>query len=209
MWPIRFAVSRLLHILVGVCGGREIVFDAGRSAESEVQAAFVSLYEQLRGIARARLARVDGASLQATALVHEALLRLSDRRMDSFTDEQHLLATVSQTIRCVIVDHLRAKRAAKRNAGGVRPMSDFAPEVAAMLGACDDDRAGLALDIDTALQELSDISPEIRVVVELHVFGGIPLVEVGALTGQSERTVRRRWAFAAALLREKLDEWVK
>jgi RNA polymerase sigma factor (TIGR02999 family) len=175
----------------------------------EVEAAFVSLYDQIRGIARARLAGVDGGSLQATALAHEALIRLSGRTAESFTDEQHVLAAVSQAIRSVIVDHLRSRRAAKRNGGATRPLSDFSPEIAGMLEACDDDRAGLALDIDAALEELSEISPETRVIVELHVFGGIPLVEVGALTGQSERTVRRRWAFATAVLRERLEGWVR
>lgn len=183
--------------------------DGSSGAGLDVEAAFVSMYDQLRGIARARLAGVDGGSLQATALVHEALLRLSGRESGSFNDEHHLLAAVSQAIRCVIVDHLRAKRAAKRNGGATRLLSDFSHDVAGMLGACDDDRAGLALDIDAALAELSEISPDTRVIVELHVFGGIPLVEVAALTGQSERTVRRRWAFATAVLRDRLEAWVR
>lgn len=177
------------------------------SLAAELGSAFASLYEQLRRIARGRLAGSDSGSLQATALVHEALLKLSGRSLESFTDEQHLLATASRAIRQVIVDHLRGRGAAKRDAGRTGSLSTPLGEVALMVGACDDDRASLTLDIHSALSDLATIDPQLRVIVELHVFGGIPLTEIGALVGCSERTVHRRWQFAAALLREKLDEW--
>jgi RNA polymerase sigma factor (TIGR02999 family) len=173
----------------------------------ELGTAFAALYEQLRRIARARLAGTDGGSLQATALVHEALLRLVGRPLDSFNSEEHLLATAARAIRQVIVDHLRARHTAKRNAGRTGSLSALSTELSAMVGGCDDERAQLALDTDAALTEIATIDPQLRSIVELHVFGGIPLSEIGALVGCSERTVHRRWAFAAALLRDKLDEW--
>lgn len=169
--------------------------------------AFASLYEQLRRIARARLAGADGGSLQATALVHEALLKLVGRPLDSFASEQHLLATAATAIRQVIVDHLRARRTAKRDAGRTGSLSAMSSEVATLVGQCDDERAALALDIDAALTRLAAVDPQLRTIVELHVFGGIPLSEIGALVGCSERTVHRRWAYAAATLREYLDAW--
>lgn len=176
-------------------------------ASPELGLAFASLYEQLRRIARARLSGSDGGSLQATALVHEAMLKLVGRSLDSFADEQHLLATAAAAIRQVMVDHLRAKQTAKRDAGRTSSLSAINGEVASMIGACDDDRASLALDIDSALSHLASIDPQLRTIVELHVFGGFPLTEIGALVGCSERTVHRRWQFAAAMLREQLDEW--
>lgn len=177
------------------------------SRPADLGCAFVTVYEQLRSVARARLAGTEGVSLQATMLVHEALLRLSGRALDSFADEQHVLAAASQAIRHVIVDHIRAKRAVKRNQGKTRLIGDDLPGIEAMLAGCDNQRADLALDLEQALEELALLDPEMKVIVELHVFGGIPLVEIGALVGQSERTVRRRWQFAAALLRQKLDSW--
>lgn len=140
-------------------------------------------------------------------LVHEALLKLSGRSLDSFTDEQHLLATAAQAIRQVMVDHLRARQAAKRDAGRTGSLSALTSDVASMVNMCDDEHASLALDIDAALSHVATVDPQLRTVVELHVFGGIPLTEIGALVGCSERTVHRRWQFAAAILREKLDEW--
>lgn len=183
------------------------VISPDSTGPAELGLAFASLYEQLRRIARARLSGSDAGSLQATALVHEAMLKLVGRSLNSFADEQHLLATAAAAIRQVMVDHLRAKRTAKRDAGRTSTMSALGGEVAAMIGACDDDRASLALDIDAALSHLATIDPQLRTIVELHIFGGIPLTEIGALVGCSERTVHRRWQFAAAMLREKLDEW--
>lgn len=172
-------------------------------------AAFVSLYEQLRRIARARLAGVDGGSLQATAMVHEALLKLVGRPLNSFKDEQHLLGTAAQAIRQVIIDHLRAKRAAKRDGSRTERLSSMSSELAALVESCDGERLAMALDIDAALSEVAEVDPELRTIVDLHVYGGFPLSEIGALVGCSERTVHRRWAYAAALLRERLDEWVR
>lgn len=177
------------------------------SDPADVGGAFVTLYEQLRAVARAKLAGSERVSLQATALVHEALLRLSGRPMESFNDEHHMLAAAAQAIRHVIVDHMRAKLSAKRDGRRTKTLSDLSPDVEAMLDQCGPERADLAIDLDHALNELADIDPEMRVIVELHVFGGLPLIEIAALTDNSERTVRRRWQFAAAVLRQKLDAW--
>lgn len=76
-----------------------------------------------------------------------------------------------------------------------------------MVEACDGDRLSLALDIDAAMSQLAEVDPQLRTIVDLHIYGGFPLTEIGALIGCSERTVHRRWAYAAALLRARLDEW--
>lgn len=77
------------------------------SGPADLGGSFVALYEQLRAVARARLGGGGVGSLQATAVVHEALLRLSGKKLDDFADEQHILAAVSTAIRHVIVDHMR------------------------------------------------------------------------------------------------------
>lgn len=173
----------------------------------DIGSAFVALYDQLRAVARAKLAGTGSVSLQATALVHEALLKLSGCDPGSFADDRHFLATASLAIRHVIVDHLRHKLAAKRNGGETLSASDLPGELDEMLGLCDETRSDLALDLDQALDQVAEIDPEILVIVELHVYAGLTFPEIGALLDLSERTVRRRWQFAAALLREKLDGW--
>lgn len=195
------------------------------SRPADLGGAFVVLYEQLRAVARAKLGGGfagagspggaagrgggggGGISLQATAVVHEALLRLSGKKLEDFVDEQHILAAASTAIRHVIVDHMRQKLAIKRNQGQTRSLATFSTDEAVQWDLCDDSQADLALDLDAALSSLADVDPEMRVIVELHTYGGIPLVEVAALLGSSERTVRRRWQFAAALLRQKLADW--
>lgn len=153
------------------------------------------------------MAGTEGVSLQATLLVHEALIRLSGRTMASFTDETHLLAVVAQSMRHVIVDHMRRKLAAKRNGGMTVSSAGNVGDFAGVLDTCGPARTDLAIDLDQALNELADIDSQMRVIVELHVYGGIPLVEIAALMDSSERTIRRRWQFAAAILRQKLDAW--
>jgi RNA polymerase sigma factor (TIGR02999 family) len=179
------------------------------SERSSVADAVMPFYQQLRAIAQARLAGGgrEIATLQATAVVHEALLRIADRPLEAFRDEQHLLASAAQAIRHVVVDHARRKLAIKRdvsrNVGG--DVDGDAVERA--VGLDDPAKSLLLIDLDAAMDKLADIDPELRTIVELHAFGGMEHAEVAALIGSSERTVRRRWQFAAALLRKHLHQW--
>lgn len=171
--------------------------------EKRVEEAILPLYQQLRAIAQARIAGKDVGTLQATAVVHEALLKLLDRPPESFNDEQHLLACAAQAIRHVVVDYARRKRADKRT-GAEAATSDVAEQVVDLR---DSQRAALVVDLDEAMAGLGDVDPELRTIVELHVFGGMNHAEIAALIGSSERTVQRRWQFASAKLRTKLRDW--
>ena len=149
--------------------------------DQRVDEAFLPLYQQLRAIAQARLSGNDSATLQATAVVHEALLRLSKRSLDSFTDEQHMLAAAAQAIRHVIVDHARRHRGAKTIGEGDE--TDAAIERIAGLG--DASRIELVIDLDAALSSLDELDPELRTIVELHTFGSLGHAEVAALLNTS------------------------
>lgn len=176
---------------------------------SSVADAFMPFYQQLRAIAQARLAGGgrEVATLQATAVVHEALLRIADRPLEAFRDEQHLLASAAQAIRHVVVDHARRKLAIKRDVGRNVGNDVDGDAVERAVGLDDPARSLLVIDLDAAMGHLADIDPELRTIVELHAFGGMEHAEVAALIGSSERTVRRRWQFAAARLRKHLQHW--
>lgn len=176
---------------------------------SPITESILPLYQQLRAIAQARLAGGgrEVATLQATAVVHEALLRLADRPLESFNDDRHLLATAAQAIRHVVVDHARRKRSLKRDVGRNIGGTADGDAIEHAVGLDDPAKVHLVIDLDEAMAKLADIDPELRTIVELHAFGGMEHAEVAALLGMSERTVRRRWQFAAARLRMHLHDW--
>ena len=185
---------------------------AAAGAESFSMAdAFVSLYGQLRAIARARLMHNPAvATLQATSVVNEALLRLMRSPPGRIADEGHLLAVASQCIRQVIVDHARRKRVRRGTPTGTGLPTDGAadPELAAAVDRVTPvERAALLMDLDAAMDALSGVDAELRTIVELHCYAGLNHAEVAALLQLSERTVRRRWTFATAQLRTHLADW--
>lgn len=192
-------------------GGQRVGRVDGGTSFSLVDA-FVTLYSQLRKIARARLGNNPLAgTLQTTAVVNEALVRLLQHPPGNINDEQHLLSLASQVIRNVIVDHVRRKRAR----GGGSPNGDMRDDdgdidralAAAVDRVTDPSRIELLLDLDAALDVLSADDPELRTIVELYCYADMTHAEIAAMLYTSERTVRRRWRFAAAELRNRLSDW--
>jgi RNA polymerase sigma factor (TIGR02999 family) len=159
---------------------------------------FDLIYSELHEMARRRLAREPaGCTLQATALVHEAYMRLVGQRPIDWHDRGHFLALAATMMRRVLVDRARARRAAKRGAA----------DAVITLAECAD--AGLdpgveVLDVDRALERMAAAFPRQARVVELRFFGGLELAEIGAVVGVTERTVKRDWAFARAWLAREL-----
>jgi len=135
-------------------------------------------------------------TLQATALVNEAYLRLIDWKNVQWTNRGHFLGVAAQVMRRVLVDYARSRRSDKRG-GGARPVSlDEAPTLA-------QDRVGLLVDVDEALNRLAAIDPKRAKVVELRYFGGLSVEETAEVLKISPITVIRNWNFAKAwLLRE-------
>lgn len=160
-----------------------------------------ALHWQLRCIARAQLASEEcGHTLQPTALVHEAALRLLNRDPGSFRSVGDYAAAAAEAMRRVLVDHARRRDRLKRG-GGARRLA-LSAETLDASGA----EAWEICAVDDALSALSGGEPGLAEIVRLRVFGGLTAGQIGACLGMSRQTVERRWRFAAALLRTALDE---
>ncbi len=156
------------------------------------------LERELHRIAkRCMAARPPGHTLQTTALVNEAYLRLVDGKRADCHDRSHFLAVCSQIMRHVLVDYERARQAAKRGGGVEAALLEEAwvasPEPEADIVA-----------IDEALSALSEAYPRKARVVELRFFGGLSVEETAAVLEVSQDTVMRDWKFARAWLARRL-----
>lgn len=155
---------------------------------------FPLVYQQLRQAAEAVLrAEKPGHTLQPTALVHEAYLKLIGSGGIPSRDRAHFLSIAARAMRQILVDHARRRRAGKRGHGQTPLPLDF--PVAA---------GGMALDelvsLDDALDRLGTHSPRLRSVVELRFFGGLSEQEIAEALGITTRTVERDWVKARAWL---------
>ena len=143
---------------------------------------------------RLRRTERDDHTLETSALVHEAFLRLANQHASEWQSRDYFLAAAATTMRRVLVDYARTRNAGKRD-GGVRTTLVSMPQ--ATPGDAD------VLDVvalDDVLQRLAVIDPRQARVVELRVFGGFEVDEVAAIVGISPRTVKRDWRFAKAWL---------
>jgi RNA polymerase sigma factor (TIGR02999 family) len=159
-----------------------------------------ALYGELRRAASRELRRFRGfETLQTTALVNEAYLRLLAGGALPFESRVHLLSVAAVAMRRLLIDRARERLAAKRGGGArAETLDDEAEQVA--------DRAGeQLLDLDGALAGLERLDPHLARVVELRFFGGLTEVEVSHALGSSERTVRRDWVKARAFLHRYLS----
>lgn len=153
---------------------------------------FDRLYDSLRGLARARLAGERAAhTLQPTALVHEAWIKLSQGASMDWQDRVHFFAVAARVMRQILVDAGRRRQAQKRD-----------DRLLATVGAQGSDgvRDVDLLDLDAALARLEQLQPDQARIVELRYFGGLTIDEVASLTGVSVATVNRGWRAARAWL---------
>lgn len=156
-------------------------------------ALIAALYPQLKRIARDMRWRYGaGETLRSTALVNECYLKL--RRAHGFADEAHFLRTAARAMRQVLVNHATARLAAKR--GGGTTAESFEDDLPVIYWESDDRLVAL----NAALDRLAGYAPRLAQIVELRFFGGYSEQEIAALTGCNERTVRRDWVKAKALL---------
>ncbi len=160
---------------------------------------FGEIYPQLRSMA-VGLMRQERAShtLQPTAIVSEAFLRLAHRDPGEFATASNLLAVAAHAMRCVLVDHARSRGAAKR--GAARRTGDAA---LAFVQADSLDPADV-LAIDEALAELEEMDPRAARVLECKVFAGMTIAEITEALDVSRPTVNRDWRFGRAFLAQKL-----
>ena len=156
------------------------------------------LRDELHRLAERQIrAERPGHTLQATALVHEAYLRLVDQAGVPWQIRAHFLSLCAQLMRQILIDHARKHRAVKRGRGAdALPLDEalvYAPERSAEL-----------LALDEALTRLSQADERKGRVVELRFFGGLSNTEMATVLGVSENTVLRDWAFARAWLQHEL-----
>lgn len=157
-----------------------------------------AVYHELRRIAAAYMRRERvGFTLQATALVHEAYLRLAGTHL-AFNDQQHFIGIAARSMRQILVDRARARGAQKRWAGLDRvSLSD------ALVRAHGQDAMLPALD--EALERLEAIDPEQARIIELRYFVGLSVEEAAQALGMSPATLKRRFSLARAWLLRELD----
>ena len=167
------------------------------------------VYAELRRQARFALRREgDVHTLQPTALVHEAWLRLGDQHDARWESRTQFFAIAAQTMRRVLLDHARARRATKRGGGAVQITLGGADEGGAAHGARADDDSSLdAVDVialDDALARLAELDPQKARLVDLRYFAGLSIPEAAEVLGVSTATVGREWAVARMWLRREL-----
>jgi RNA polymerase sigma factor (TIGR02999 family) len=158
-----------------------------------------ALYGELRRKAAALLRRErPGHTLQPTALVHEAYLRLIDQKRVAWQNRAHFLGVAAEMMRRILIDHARTRKAAKRGGGATRITLD---ESLAPSGPRELDLIAL----DKALNELATLDSRQSRVVELRAFGGLSVEETAEVMDISPATVKRYWAFSSAWLARRLS----
>ena len=176
----------------------ELLLRAGAGEAKAVESMFPLVYEELRRLAHRHLAKEStGRTLATTELVHEAYLRLIDQSRVEWTGRAHFMAIAATAMRRILVDRARSRQSLKRG-GGQRAI----PLDALELGA--DDRAGLVLAVDEALERLRELDARQALVVECRFFGGMTEEETAEVIGIGLRTAKRDWAKAKSWLYQEL-----
>lgn len=159
------------------------------------------VYDELRQLASARMASErSGHTLQATALVHEAWIKLAgpDGEGLQWNDRRHFYAAAAEAMRRILIDHARRKMAGRRGGDWLQitfgdheaPRSATPPEI---------------IDLNDALDRLAEIDEERAEVAKLRLFGGLTVVEIAATLDISEATIKRRWSYVKAWLSRELS----
>jgi RNA polymerase sigma factor (TIGR02999 family) len=187
--PAEGEVTRFLRILAG---NKEVPADA-------TERLFELAYQELRRLAVSMMRNERGDhTLQATALVNEAYLRLVGDTPIEWQSRAHFFGIVASAMRRVLVEHARRRAAAKRGGGWEKTTLDERLDLA---GHSEVE----ILELDRILTRFAEIDPRAARVVELRAFGGLQEKEIGEVLGVSERTVRGDWRVAAMWLRRELQ----
>ena len=161
---------------------------------------FNQVYGELRMIAQGQMNEErSGHTLQPTALINEAFVRLLGHDSARFENRRHFFAAAAEAMRRVLIDHARSRNADKRGGGLAALALSTAADVAAS-----ENPAGL-LSLDDALLRMEQVDEQAATVVRLRFYAGLSEASVADALGVSTRTVRRDWAFARAWLRDALE----
>ncbi len=172
----------------------QILSDAREGRTGAAEQLFQLVYDELRRLAASHMrGERSGHTLQATALVHEAFMRLvRDDQMD-WKNRTHFFGATAEAMRRILVDHARARCAMRRGGDRRRIPLDDTPDLSP-------DRPDEIVAVDAALSRLFDVDPRKGRLVELRFFGGLGIEETAEVLGVSPRTVKRDWTFAKAWL---------
>lgn len=159
------------------------------------------LYGELRQLASRKMARESpGQTLQATALVHEAYLRLVQSKDRSWENRRHFLGAAAEAMRRILIERARRKRSAKRGSG--QPLSPIDIDQIPLEAAPSLD----IIDLDQALRALAAIDPQSAELVKLRFFAGLTIKQIAETIGVSPRKADNLWAYARAWLHRRLKE---
>ena len=175
------------------------ILEAVSRGEAKAANELLSLvYEELRRLATAKMAlEAPGQTLQPTALVHEAWLRLTGGDQRQWNDRTHFFAAAAEAMRRILVDNARRKRT-ERHGGGQQRVE--MPEIASAVMETDDK----VLAVNEALEKFAVLDPQKTELVKLRYFVGMTIEQAAEALGISERTAKRYWAFARAWLHEEI-----
>jgi RNA polymerase sigma-70 factor (ECF subfamily) len=177
----------------------QLLHEWSRGSQGALPRLVELVYPELHRIASRHLSlERPGHTLQPTALVNEAYVRLAQRNGTPWNDRTHFFAVAAHVVRAVLVDHARARLAVKRGAGAVTvELTDASANVQAPPVDL--------LDLDAALQALEALDAQHGRIVELRYFAGLSIEETAAALNTSESTVKRGWLAAKTFIRRRLD----
>jgi RNA polymerase sigma factor (TIGR02999 family) len=159
---------------------------------------FPLLYDEFRKLARRYLKNeAFGHTLEPTALVHEAYLKMVDQTRVEWHGKTHFFAVGAQAMRRILVDHARRRHRVKRGGGRLRITLDESLAIST-------EKSEDLLALDEALSKLAEVDPRQATIVELRFFGGLSVAEVAEVLGVSKRTVEGEWTMVRAWLRREL-----
>jgi RNA polymerase sigma factor (TIGR02999 family) len=172
----------------------QLLLNWGNGDQASLEELMPRVYGELRRLAGAYLRRERADhTLQSTALVHEAFIRLVQQRDVQWRNRAHFFGIAAQMIRRILVDHARSKRADKRGSGGIKL------ELNEAMAVSQDNQIDI-VELDSALEKLALLDPRQSRIVELRFFAGLSVEETAEVTGLSPATVKREWSTAKAWL---------
>lgn len=165
---------------------------------------FAVVYDTLRALAHRQREQWQGDyTLNTTAIVHEAYLKLFDQKKSEWVSQAHFLSVASKAMRHILVDYARRRKAEKRGGSAPKVSLDEVRTPSGDVITITEEKADSLVALDHALERLAEIEPREAKVVECRFFGGMTIAETASVLGVSPMTVKRDWAMAQAwLLRE-------
>ena len=181
----------------------QLLADWGKGDRSALDKLFPLVHSELRRIAQRQMSQErPGHTLQATALVNEAYLKLAGQQGFDWHNRAHFFAVCAQVMRHILIDHARAHARDKRGGGAIQVSLNEALVVA-------EDHAAHFIALDDALRVLESLDPQKGKIIELRYFGGLSIEEAAEVLHISPRTVRREWQRAKAWLYRMMTEGIE